>query len=434
MPAGRGRRSAARLLLAVAALAATLLGTLPARADPLEDYSDTNDQLEQLLTERDALETSVATAASAERAALDRFAEVERTLGRLVYDQRGADARRLDLARRLADADAHVPALDAHATQLEDQIRAQERWLNDSMAPQIFSARGFVDALAAWTQVPAERAAALQALGALRSEQAVVVLDLGRLNTEVTFWERQADSVARQVGSLRARALTATARLAEVQKTALELTATAQDQLDALRRLGYPVGVALVAEGLPPVPEPVPWPADAPRGYALPSGASALVLRAGEPLTGDRAQSSITAVETAGWMLPVNGQVTTPFGDATPYQSAHWALDFGTRLYDPVRAAADGIVEFAGLAVGDNRLASYGMVVVIRHGERVTSLYAHLDDRAFGAAVQPGDAVRQGQVIGYVGLTGNSTGPHVHFEARLDTQPFDPLLLVGSAP
>jgi murein DD-endopeptidase MepM/ murein hydrolase activator NlpD len=133
-------------------------------------------------------------------------------------------------------------------------------------------------------------------------------------------------------------------------------------------------------------------------------------------------------------MLPVNGSVTTPFGDATPYQAAHWAIDYGTRLYEPVRAAADGVVEFAGLAVADNRLASYGMVVVIRHGERLTSLYAHLDDRAFGASVQPGDAVKQGQVIGYVGLTGNSTGPHLHFETRLDTQPFDPLLLVGSAP
>jgi murein DD-endopeptidase MepM/ murein hydrolase activator NlpD len=70
------------------------------------------------------------------------------------------------------------------------------------------------------------------------------------------------------------------------------------------------------------------------------------------------------------------------------------------------------------------------MVVAIRHDELLTSLYAHLDDRAFGGLVQPGDTVTQGQVIGYVGLTGNTTGPHVHFEARLDGRPFDPLLLV----
>ena len=87
-------------------------------------------------------------------------------------------------------------------------------------------------------------------------------------------------------------------------------------------------------------------------------------------------------------------------------------------------------MEFAGLAASENRLASYGMVVLLRHDDRVTSVYAHLDDRAHGISVIAGDTVQKGQILGYVGLTGYSTGPHLHFEVRLDGQPLDPLLVV----
>lgn len=434
VPADARLRTGFRILLLAATLCAALLASRSVSAEPLEDYFALNEQLEQLLTEREALEASISTAAAAEHAALERFGEVESKLAPLVADGRLNEAWRADVARRLAEAEAQVPALDEQAAQLEERIRAQDRWLNDSMAPQVFGAAGYVAALAEREQLPSERAAALRAVGAIRVEQAGAVLDQGRLNTEITFWERQADALSRQVGALRARALAANARLVEVQKTGLELTATAQDQMDALRRLGYPIGASLVAEGPPPVPEPLQWPSAAPRGYVLPAGASALALRAGEPLVGNRSQlpaSALAALPPEPWKLPVDGMVTTPFGDATPYQPAHWAVDLGARLYEPVRAAAEGVVEFAGLAAGDNRLASYGMVVVLRHGEHLTSLYAHLDDRAYGAAVRPGEAVQQGQVIGYVGLTGNSTGPHVHFETRLDGQPIDPLVLAN---
>jgi murein DD-endopeptidase MepM/ murein hydrolase activator NlpD len=293
--------------------------------------------------------------------------------------------------------------------------------------------RGYQAAITARDQLSGDRDATLEALTAIRTEQALAVQELGRLNTEVTFWERQADTLSRQVGGVRAGALGATARLAEVQKTGTELAAHIQDQVRALRAAGHPVGTALVADGPAVIPEPLIWPTASPKGYVLPTGPSALPMRTGEPLALDRAQlpPPVKAVLTAPWSLPVKGIITTTYGDGTPYQAAHWAVDVGARLYEPVRAAADGTVEFAGLAVGDNRYASYGMIVVVRHEGGLTSLYAHLDDRAYGAALQPGDAVQKGQVLGYVGLTGNTTGPHVHFEVRLDGQPIDPLLLVN---
>ena len=413
------------------ALCTALLGAVPASAqagpgpDPVAAYNDANDQLAQLALEREALEASISLAMGAERAALERLGTVEQTLSGLVSDRRENDRRRAELAERIALAEEQVPALETQASVLDRQVGAHERWLIDGEIPRARGSLAYRDALRARDQLAEDRAAITGILTEVRASESADVLELGRLNTEITFWEGQADGLSRQVGTQRGRALGFNARLSAVQRKGLELATVIRDQVDQLRGLGYPIGASFAAEGLPPVAPPVEWPATPPRGYIVPAGSSSPALRAGEPL---RAEPGVTLPEVT-WTLPVRGIITTPFGDSTPYQPAHWAIDVGSRLYEPVRAAADGVVEFAGLAAGDNRLASFGMVVAIRHDERLTSLYAHLDDRAYGALVQPGEEVKQGQVIGYVGLTGNTTGPHVHFEARLDGRPFDPLLL-----
>jgi murein DD-endopeptidase MepM/ murein hydrolase activator NlpD len=420
-------------LFAVATLCLTLGGASPVDAgpDPVAAYSEANEQLALLLLEREALEVSIAEAMSAERSSLAKLGETEGTLSRLVGDRRENDLRRAELVNRIAAVEAQTPTLESVALSIDRQIEGHERWLLDGERPRAIGSRAYLSALGSRDQLSVDREAATSVVTAVREDEATQVHELGRLNTEITFWERQADALSRQVGALRARALDANAHLGEVQRDGLALADEIRDRLVELRRFGYPIGVGFAAEGKAPVPAPVEWPASAPRGYVLPTGTSAGALRAAEPL---RAEPGVAIpLPAPTWTLPVRGVVTTPFGESTPYQPAHWAVDVGSRLYEPVRAAADGVVEFAGLAAGDNRLASYGMVVVIRHEERLTSLYAHLDDRAYGALVQPGEPVRQGQVIGYVGLTGNTTGPHVHFEARLDGRPFDPMQLVGAA-
>ncbi|MGH2368940.1 MAG: M23 family metallopeptidase, partial [Chloroflexota bacterium] len=263
--------------------------------------------------------------------------------------------------------------------------------------------------------------------------QATAVDRLGAANTEITWWEGEAAALSGQVGSARSRALLASALLAQLQPTGDLLAAEVQAQFQALSSAGHPINVATIADGLMPITEPAPWPAVPPPVYVLPGGHMAASLLTGAPLLVDQ-QGLLDTHALDGipeWTTPVSGPITTPYGDATPYQAAHWAIDLGTRLYAPVVAAADGVVEYAGLAASTNRLASYGLVVLIRHNERVTTLYAHLDDRAHGLAVSAGDAVQKGQVIGYVGLTGYSTGPHLHFEVRVDHRSIDPLLLVS---
>ena len=91
------------------------------------------------------------------------------------------------------------------------------------------------------------------------------------------------------------------------------------------------------------------------------------------------------------------------------YWSGHLALDFAAATGDPIYATDSGLVVYSG-AVG----GGYGNMVMIDHGNGYQSLYAHLSS----TAVRCGASVRQGQVIGRAGSTGNSTGPHLHFEIR----------------
>jgi murein DD-endopeptidase MepM/ murein hydrolase activator NlpD len=90
---------------------------------------------------------------------------------------------------------------------------------------------------------------------------------------------------------------------------------------------------------------------------------------------------------------------------------AHKGIDYAAPTGTPIYAAGDGRIEFAG------RKGGYGNAVVINHGRNITTLYGHMS--RFAKSARNGRAVRQGEVIGYVGSTGASTGPHLHYEYRI---------------
>jgi murein DD-endopeptidase MepM/ murein hydrolase activator NlpD len=94
----------------------------------------------------------------------------------------------------------------------------------------------------------------------------------------------------------------------------------------------------------------------------------------------------------------------------------HTGIDFGAAAGTAIRAAADGAVAFAGARGG------YGQTTIIDHGGSLATLYAHQS----ALLVRPGQTVTRGQVIGRVGSTGYSTGPHLHFEVRVSGTPVDP--------
>ncbi len=117
---------------------------------------------------------------------------------------------------------------------------------------------------------------------------------------------------------------------------------------------------------------------------------------------------------------PLWGLITTEFGGCTWGQCPHIGIDVAGDMLAPIVAANDGIVLAADYVVPGNRQASYGMIVVIAHNQNEETLYAHLDDYTSPPPVSPGQFVSRGQVIGYVGLTGWTTGPHLHFEYRVN--------------
>ena len=129
----------------------------------------------------------------------------------------------------------------------------------------------------------------------------------------------------------------------------------------------------------------------------------------------------------AGLLVPVNGTKTSSFGPrmhpVLGQMRAHNGVDWGAPTGTPVIAAADGTITRASVNGG------YGNVIYIDHSGNRQTRYAHLN--AYADGIRSGVAVSAGDVIGYVGTTGRSTGPHLHFELRVGDQPVDPLTYTG---
>lgn len=118
---------------------------------------------------------------------------------------------------------------------------------------------------------------------------------------------------------------------------------------------------------------------------------------------------------------PVRGPITSPFGmrvdPITGRYQLHSGVDIGAGYGTPIQAAADGIVLFAGWYGG------YGYAIILDHGSGLSTLYAHCS----AMYVSEHQWIQRGQVIGSVGATGWATGPHLHFEIRVNGVPVDPL-------
>jgi murein DD-endopeptidase MepM/ murein hydrolase activator NlpD len=118
--------------------------------------------------------------------------------------------------------------------------------------------------------------------------------------------------------------------------------------------------------------------------------------------------------------FPVRGDISSPFGHREHPRSGradfHSGIDISTSPGNSVKATADGIVSFAGWSGGS------GNLVVVEHGHGFSTFYAH--NRKL--SVRVGEKVKRGDVISYAGSTGNSTGPHVHYEIWKNGKPVNP--------
>jgi murein DD-endopeptidase MepM/ murein hydrolase activator NlpD len=132
-----------------------------------------------------------------------------------------------------------------------------------------------------------------------------------------------------------------------------------------------------------------------------------------------RHRSTLMATRPTIW--PVHGWISSGFGDRTNPVTAkagfHTGVDIANDTGTPIHCTADGTVRFAGWEGG------YGKLVVVNHGNGYSTYYGHLSE--IRAAV--GAQVKRGDVVGLMGATGNTTGPHLHYEIRVYGAPVDPV-------
>jgi murein DD-endopeptidase MepM/ murein hydrolase activator NlpD len=153
------------------------------------------------------------------------------------------------------------------------------------------------------------------------------------------------------------------------------------------------------------------------RNTAL-SGAATIGISLG--LTHNATPADWARASSVPNLWPVEGPITGPFGERTdPFNGEgafHCGVDISASLGQPVVAPADGLVVVA------DQVSGYGRTVTIDHGHGISTRYGHLAS----FAVVAGQQIHRGDVIGYVGLSGRSTGPHLHYEVRINDTPVNP--------
>lgn len=126
----------------------------------------------------------------------------------------------------------------------------------------------------------------------------------------------------------------------------------------------------------------------------------------------------------SGFLRPVNGTITDTFGGrinpVTGVPGNHNGIDYANATGTPIAATKNGVVSYSGWIEG------YGNTIILDHGEGTQSLYGHAES----LVASVGQAVSQGDIIAYVGSTGMSTGPHLHFEIRINGAPVDPYIYI----
>jgi murein DD-endopeptidase MepM/ murein hydrolase activator NlpD len=148
------------------------------------------------------------------------------------------------------------------------------------------------------------------------------------------------------------------------------------------------------------------------------SGAASVGISLG--LTKNSTTADWIRANSAPNLWPVEGQITGSFGERIdPFNGEgafHSGVDISANVGSAVIAPADGIVTFA------DYLGGYGRAIMVDHGHGISTRYGHLS--SFGVAA--GQYIHRGDTIGYVGLSGRSTGPHLHYEVRINDVPVNP--------
>lgn len=344
-------------------------------------------------------------------------AEAERVLGEIrVLDQMRARAE-----KRVSILDARLGFLDVRIGIAQDRLTAAQQDL-------ALLTRELLDiqaSLVARTDVFVDRAVAAYINGPTAYFDAILsAQDFGDLVDRYTYYESALDSDARLLEEIQTLRDATTVRRDAVEEKRAEILSSKQ-RLEADRRALHAVRserAAVLDQRRAAVSEK-----EALLGRIEDRKAELEALDAALAADAARIQGLLSGGSTgnpaaAGQLLwPANGPVTSGYGYRThPIfgdERLHTGIDIGAPYGSPVVASDAGIVAFAGVMSG------YGNVVVLDHGGGLATTYNHLS--AF--YVSDGQEVGRGSQIGAVGCTGYCTGPHLHFEVRVNGNPVDPM-------
>ena len=357
------------------------------------------------------LKTRVAEASAQESALLDELDSLDERIGALSSKVGSLDSRILGAQNELVDAQRRLDDLEGRYRQADAELRNLQRRLRG--AKQQLRAR----AVAAYTEGPALRQytkafldSGIRELAARNGYLDTVVRNQKEIVDRYRLLQEQAADQAEVLEGARGRALSqrdiVAARTEELESARADQDSVRQQVLSETNRR---------ARVLNEVRD---------RKAEFEQQIASLLAESNTIASFLRARQAGQTIRPSGsgvLAMPVNGPITSGFGSRRHpifggYRM-HTGVDFGVAWGVPIRSAAAGEVLFAGYRGG------YGNTVIVDHGGSLATLYAHQSS----ILVSTGQQVTRGQVVGKVGSTGYSTGPHLHFETRVSGTPVDPM-------
>jgi murein DD-endopeptidase MepM/ murein hydrolase activator NlpD len=391
----------------MAAVLALLLSGVPgsdaATVDELrDDLTETQDRLDdaedELARTREEKGTVVAQVRAADAAIAQLTAELDALESELVAARSAAE----EAATRTEDARQRLLVLDGELRDAEVYLSERERTLEDrAVAAFMFGTVNYAEVVVESRSVT-EFVNTTYYLRRVLDEDKRVVEDVEDLTSQLATARAEADRLREQVEADQRAAEEALDTITALTEEQARVTALAEDERARRQTLLQQLEVVEAAT------EAQIAELEA-ESAALTEQLRSARWRAGAPGQGT-------------WVWPTTGPITSPFGYRTHpiYGSRrlHAGVDVGGGWGTPIVAANTGLVIAAYCSAG-----GYGCRIVIDHGGGMATLYAHQSS----FAVAEGTVVSAGQTIGYIGSTGASTGPHLHFEIRRDGVPEDPM-------
>ena len=425
-------RSNRRPLTALVAAGSVLLGLAVAPLATAEERS--NDELKQKKqkVERDLTGANkdlqhssdqARAAAAALAASQNQLATAQAKLAQTRGELAAAQAFDQQMQRRLEVAVQRLKQARADLTSGHRDVADQEEALGEIVVANYQSGDPDLMGLSIMlqSQNPAELTGALNSVQSVIDKEAVTLSRLEASRILLSVQEEEVDAARKQVAQRRQAAAANLERKERLEQQAadtevqvanlVELRETARQKAEVARRADLATLKSLEAER--------------DRIAAVLARRAAIARKAAAAAAAAADVSAVPRTGSGFLTRPVNGYVTSPYGyrrhPIYGYRSLHDGIDYAASCGTPIYAPADGKV------ISTYFQSAWGKRMILDHGYQrgagVATIFNHLS----GYAVEQGDRVRRGQVIGYAGTTGWSTGCHLHFTVMANGQPVNPL-------